>query len=142
MIKTTNYEISKKLLKIGFEAETDFFWHRDINLNISFRYYPEEIIELDYDEDVFSAYDLETILDALPCGLDRGDERYNLKMLPNISISYTNKFFNHIYDYRDDYCCENGEVMACISKNKETMVDMAGRLLIKLFENDLIKFKE
>ena len=141
MTKTTNFEISKKLAEIGFKAKwencweknnekkgiyTLFFfeeWNRDLN-----NYYP--------------SYDLETILEALPCGLDQGNEQYNLKMLPNISISYTNKFFNHIYDYRDDFCCENGEVMYCIRKNKETMVDMAGRLLIKLYENNLIKFKE
>ena len=143
MTKTTSYQISKKLAEIGFKANTDKCWAKIKNSRLSeFEIMPFDFRVPQNCEQWFLSFDLETILEALPYGLDQGNERYNLKMLPNISISYTNKFFNHIYDYRDDFCCENGEVMACISKNKETMVDMAGRLLIKLYENNLIKFEE
>ena len=73
----------------------------------------------------------------MPCGLNQGNERYNLTILQNTFISYANKD-----DYRDDYICDNGEVMACTRENDESLADMAGRLLIKLHENNLIKFKE
>ena len=51
MAKTTSYEISKKLAEIGFKAETD---------RLAWDVYSGR------GEDPFPAFDLETILEALP----------------------------------------------------------------------------
>ena len=67
MIKTTNYEISKKLKEIGFKAEAEKCWAKIRNSVLS----EFHLVNLDYavpqncDEWVLS-YDLETLLDALP----------------------------------------------------------------------------
>ena len=147
MSKKTNFEISKKLLEIGFKAKSNNFVNaKNRQIYVDNPNAPNGMPSYskvkkgkksDFLGFLYKSYDLETILEALPRDLNQGNERYNLTMLQNCFISYINKD-----DNKDDYCCENGEIMACIIKNKETMVDMASRLLIKLHENDLIKFKE
>ena len=63
-MKTTSYEISKKLKEAGFEAQSSFFWCRLdkdlIRIHISQSHSVPESI------DKIKAYDLETIFDALP----------------------------------------------------------------------------
>ena len=68
-MKTTNFEISKKLKEIGFEAESDFYWYcYDMGLGM------RHIADADGKGNV-KAYDLETILDALPKKIEfRGKE--------------------------------------------------------------------
>ena len=57
---TTNFEISKKLKEAGFDAETDFFWYcYDKGQEM------RHIADADGKGNV-KAYDLETIIDALP----------------------------------------------------------------------------
>lgn len=72
-MKTTNYEISKKLKEAGFDAQSSFFWcelGKDlIKIHISQSHSVPESI------DKIKAYDLETILDALPKKIEfRGKE--------------------------------------------------------------------
>lgn len=69
MTKTTSYEISKKLKETGFDAQSSFFWCRLdkdlIRIHISQSYCVPESF------DKIKAYDLETILDALPDSITR-----------------------------------------------------------------------
>ena len=58
-MNTTNYEISKKLWKIGFKAETMCYWDNDSKECQYWSIVPNE-------QDFTPSYDLETILDALP----------------------------------------------------------------------------
>jgi len=106
MTKTTNYEISKKLAEIGFSRQPFWVWtSKDCC-------YPYET-----HLDGFRAYDLETLLDALP--------EIN-KQLPLICFSGIS--------YLDP-------VNIGLSRNKnESLADNAGRLLILLHEKNLIKF--
>lgn len=64
-MKTTSYEISKKLKEAGFEAETDFYWYCYDN-GLAMRH----VADADGKGNVKS-YDLETILDALPDSITR-----------------------------------------------------------------------
>ena len=59
-MKTTNLEISKKLKEIGFEAEFNFHYKATDPVNLYDSGYE------DYREKNYPAYDLETLLDALP----------------------------------------------------------------------------
>lgn len=61
-MKTTSYEISKKLFEIGFKADCYFAYHSELeelhSETIYNRYYNDAIY--------YPAYDLETILGELP----------------------------------------------------------------------------
>lgn len=63
-MKTTSYEISKKLKEAGFEAETEYYWHT-INDKIELLHVARAGLG-----DI-KAYDLETLLDALPDSIIR-----------------------------------------------------------------------
>lgn len=73
-MKTTNFEISKKLKEIGFDAQSSFFWcelGKDlIKIHISQSHSVPESI------DKIKAYDLETILDALPKKIKFKEKEY------------------------------------------------------------------
>ena len=62
---TTNFEISKKLKEIGFEAETDIYWYCYDNGQAM-----RHVADADGKGNVKS-YDLGTILDALPLVIER-----------------------------------------------------------------------
>ena len=61
-LKTTSYEISKKLKEAGFEAEADYYFYGQQLRNSAF---PSHSTDADRKVHVKS-YDLETLLDALP----------------------------------------------------------------------------
>lgn len=109
MTKTTNYEISKKLKEAGFEAETDFYWYcYDKGQEM------RHIADADGKGNV-KAYDLETILDALP---KINKQEY---LLCSGGIVYTD----------DDYILVGKE------KN-ESLADTAGKMWLLLKEKGLV----
>lgn len=109
MTKTTNYEISKKLKEAGFEAETDFYWYcYDKGQEM------RHIADADGKGNV-KAYDLETILDALP---KINKQEY---LLCSGGIVYLN----------DDYISVGKE------KN-ESLADTAGKMWLLLKEKGLV----
>ena len=69
-MEITNYEISKKLKEAGFEAETDFYWYC-YDMGLAMRH----IADADGKGNV-KAYDLETILDALPKKIKFKEKEY------------------------------------------------------------------
>jgi hypothetical protein len=112
MTKTTNYEISKKLKEIGFDKETNFYFTEVAPDKFEAQYYTNNKEYL-----LLKSYELETLLDALP--------EIN-KQLPLICFSGIT--------YLDP-------VNIGLSRNKnESLADTAGRLLILLYERNLIKF--
>lgn len=62
-MKTTNYLISKKLAEAGFEAETQFYWVKWLEGEPELVHEKEQTPAL---IEKVGAYDLETILEALP----------------------------------------------------------------------------
>ena len=121
MIKTTNYEISKKLAEIGFKAKAEKCWAK-IKHSVQHPSLSEfNLVNLDFavpqncDEWVLS-HDLETLLDALP------DTIGGRLMIHKEGMYYQ-------------------EYMVEVQKQKnESLADTAGRLIINLYENNLIKF--
>lgn len=120
-MKVTNYEISKKLKEIGFKAETEINW-------VEYQKYDrdKEIITWHDDQrletwetvnSLCRAYDLETLISALPK-----------------SIIYIEESF-HFREYSDSY------IAFSLSKvGEESLADCAARMLILLYEKGLIKF--
>ena len=103
-MKTTNYEISKQLAEAGFKAEA----HHKL---YCFK-----------ENTLYSYYDLETILEALPSRI-------------NLEHKDTSKKINLSYD-----SIRYGENYFLVKKQKnESLVDTAARLWLKLKEKQLIK---
>ena len=129
-MKTTSYEISKKLKEAGFDAESSFFWCRLdkdlIRIHISQSHCVPESI------DKIKAYDLETLLDALPAFIEHNNIIYDLWLWNNGIGYYPNydkysgdgvyNMENGIYEFGDD----------------ESLADTAGRLWLMLKEKGLV----
>lgn len=136
-MKTTSYEVSKRLKEIGFKAETKFCWqvdyeNDDTTLGCWFEIPQDQMPYFEY----ILAYDLETILEALPDSIEckRTKEEYRLTISPKsrgfVGYYRMGKYLDHVFGVD-------------IRKPLETepLADTAARLLIKLVEEKIINFK-
>ena len=82
----------------------------------------DKLIEIGYT----GKTDLETLLDALPVGMDQEDKRYDLVIEQNSFIYYSDT--------------EGNELVKVGRKNNESLADTAGRAIILLHAENLIKF--
>ena len=114
-MKTTSYEISKKLEEAGFKAETNFYWYRYYDDGLRMRH----IADADGKGDV-EAYDLETILDALP-----NTTEIIISSLTGERIFYL------------DSNIRGNEVSIAIEEN-ESLADTAGKMWLMLKEKGII----
>jgi hypothetical protein len=128
MIKTTNYEISKKLAEIGFKANAEKCWAK-IRHSILSEF---NLVNLDFqvpqncDEWVLS-YDLETLLDALPKKLKKYGELGTL-FRSGFILGYNLQNFDDLSQ------------LLQYQRQGESLADTAGLLIIWLYEENLIKF--
>ena len=136
-MKTTSYEISKKLKEAGFEAEADYnFIER--NNQKAFLINIKELsgIEIMNEIGVFiKAYDLETLLDALPKKLaNKYGKKHALK------LSYDTKLNWIYYADKEDYILFFNDYAYCEIKSQEneSLADTAGRMWLMLKEKGLI----
>ena len=123
-MKTTNFEISKKLKEIGFEAEFNFHYKATDNINLYDSGYE------DYKERNIPSYDLETLLKAFPniTGID----------FENGEIHYQNSYT----DFLSKRSGIRTEFYYKMDKN-ELLVDAVGKLLLKeLREAGIINFNK
>jgi len=130
-MKTTSYEISKKLKEAGFTAETEYYWYCYDNGREM-----RHIADADGKGDV-EAYDLETLLDALPKKLAN---KYGKNGA--LKLSYDTKVNWIYYADKEDYILFFNDYAYCEIKSQEneSFADTAGRLLLLLHEKNLIKF--
>ena len=117
MTKTTNYEISKKLKEIGFDKETNFYFTEVAPDKFEAQYYTNNKEYL-----LLKSYELETLFDVLP------------KKTEIIISQLTNK-----REFYLDYGSRGDEISVEIKEN-ESLADTAGKMIIELYENNLIKF--
>jgi hypothetical protein len=130
MIKTTNYEISKKLAEIGFKAEAEFFFYLD-KPDYGAWHISEGIkgqILANKKDDCLPSYDLETLLDALPHNFML-EKKIKFLNMNQSEIGYKTGS-SDIYDYQ----------LLCHRRKEESLADTAGRLIILFHEENLIKF--
>ena len=114
-MKVTNYELSKKLAEIGFDAKSDFYYFNKGTLLD----YCNNLDEIEYSKPITKSYDLETILEALP---------------KIIHFDGT----NFHYDYRNSEGVFFTEFTT--KENAESLADTVARLLLLLHKKNLIKF--
>jgi len=125
-MKTTSYEISKQLAEIGFKAETEKAFDNKGTL-ISCHKKICILREKSSNPEIYGlpAYDLETILQALP-NVINDNEELNIK---KHEIGY------YYFDY-NSVICETGVE----KQESESLTDIAARLLILLYEKSLVNF--
>lgn len=127
MTKTTSYEISKKLFEAGFEAETDFYWYcYDKGQEM------RHIADADGKGNV-KAYDLETILDALPAFIDHNNITYALWVWNN-GIGYYPNYDK--YSGEGVYNKENSHIGYFLVD--KSLADTAGKMWLLLKEKGLV----
>jgi hypothetical protein len=140
-MKTTSYEISKKLKEAGFEAETNFYWYCYDNGREM-----RHIADADGKGDV-EAYDLETLLDALPESIQykkyKSSDWYYLFLRAPSRFSETNKtlgYYNKCSEYMDNFRMGEEHGIFEVSKlsPNESLADVAGKMWLMLKEKGLI----
>lgn len=120
-MKVTSYEISKALHKAGFKVETDFIWSTsfsDEQKPPALFYHHHSVSRL---SDSIAAYDLETILEALPTRLIRENSRN-----PTTQEIVLKK--NSIRYGESSYLTKRSE--------NESLADTAARLLLMILEKE------
>ncbi len=110
-MKTTSYEISRKLFEAGFKPdnEDDLKWYAGPTTN----------------DTACPAYDLETILEALP------------EMIVLHGISHELNIYKNYLVYERATGAGQYE---CNKEDNESLADTAARLLILLVEKGIVKF--
>ena len=157
-MKTTNFEISKKLKEAGFEDSYIYAWYSDSEglpwiqeiqhaKPTAVNKYREEV-KLTF---TAPAYDLETLLDALPDSITReykSNKDGTIKEFEEKLVIEKNKIWYKCYDIEtsdeaNEYWREYGyEQNISIYHYYDSLANLAGKMLIKLFEAGLIKFNK
>ena len=150
-MKTTSYEISKKLKEAGFEAEADYnFIERNNQKAFLINIKELSVIEIMNEIGVFiKSYDLETLINALPDSITReykSKEDGEIKefkerlIIEKEEIRYScddienaddvNRYFNE-YGYME-------EIIVFKKFNDNSLADMAGRMWLMLKDKGII----
>lgn len=135
-MKVTSFEISKKLAEIGFRADFDWCYGKN-DQDKSGVWSKSFEITCWGGEDIsnyYPAYDLETLVDFLP--LKIGGYGYF-----SIGARKDNPSMPFAIGYNLE-CDEDYGILFCDKIKKESLADAAARLLIHLYEANLVKFKE
>ena len=122
-MKTTNYQISKQLAEAGFAAATKFYW---VKWNAG---EPELVHEKEQTPALIEkvgAWDLETILEALPNFIANKNKGENCLV---IDVA-----FGEIH-YEGD--SDNEAMFITTTKENESLADTAAKLWLKLKQEGL-----
>ena len=144
-MKTTNFEISKKLKEIGFEADFNFHYKATDSINLYDSGYE------DYKERNTPSYDLETLIDALPDSITReykSNEDGTIKEFEEKLVISKNEIWYKCYDietsddanefWREYEYQQNISIYSW----DDSLANIAGKMLIQLYEAGIIKFKK
>jgi hypothetical protein len=135
-MKTTSYENSKKLAEIGFKAETEKAFDNK-GTPISCHKKICILREKSSNPEIYGlpAYDLETILEALPKFINCNDYEYCL------TFWLARHLYYELVGNRENLK-ENIDVFTFdVEKDeKESLADTAARLLILLYEKGMVNF--
>ena len=161
-MKTTNLEISKKLKEIGFEAECSYLWFEKDQAIVSHhgwihpineveRINKEAISYIPENSKNYPAYDLETLLDALPKKITTKFKHFDTGEIyefeETLKIYKSGISYSHNEDDIDWYRTHYGyystfDLSVNNSEGLKSLADTAGKLLIQLFEEGIINFKK
>ena len=150
-MKTTNYEISKKLKEIGFEAETNFYFDTRTYKAIPDEVFYKSTFNKEEPEHYLPSYDLETLIDALPNSITReykSNKDGTIKEFEEKLLIGKREIWYKCYDIEtsddaNEFWREyRYEQNISIYRRDDSLTNLAGKMLIKLFEEGLIKFNK
>lgn len=131
-MKTTSFEISKRLADIGFKAETSFLWVENLFAGKNCIMHLQAMnVHNNKESNEVAAYDLETILEALP---DSIHDKETSSFEEFLELDKHCACYNSIFVKFPEFSVDR--------KENESLADTAARLLILLREKGLIKFEE
>ena len=121
-MKTTSYEISKKLEEAGFEADADYYWveREERIVCVNAYVFSNYMIE---GKKLCEAYDLETLLVAFP-----EETEIRISNLTKGRIFYLDSWWKNI---------RGNEASIAIEEN-ESFADTAGKMWLMLKERGII----
>ena len=151
-MKTTNFEISKQLKEAGFNTSAEKCWAK-IRLSKTQEF---TLIPLTFDvfancDEWFPSYDLETLLDALPDSITRkykSNKDKTIKEFEEKLLIGKREIWYKCYDIEtsddaNEFWREyRYEQNISIYRRDDSLTNLAGKMLIQLFEAGLIKFNK
>ena len=150
-MKTTNFEISKKLKEIGFEAETNFYFDTRTYKAIPDEVFYKSTFNKEEPEHYLPSYDLETLIDALPNSITREYKsnkdgtikKFEEKLLIDKRVICYRCYDIETSDDANEFWREyRYEQNISIDSWDDSLTNLAGKMLIQLFEAGLIKFNK
>lgn len=130
-MKVTSYSVSKQLHEAGFRSKDvfDYCYKKGEEDGVWNRAFEVSCWENEDLDNYYPAFDLETILEALPKIM----EKFPLKLITSqIGDDYIGYCGNDLFNYS----------YGNIRKKNESIPDTAARLLLALMERGLVKFEE
>lgn len=132
MTKTVSIDQSIELTELGFNRHlivpTDYLWEHNGIAATRFRIGAEledkTVEQLATTYKLYPAYDLESILEALPMGIDKYSRRFDLVIEQNCFAYYS--------DSDGDELLIDGHLMQVVRRGDESVANMTARLLIML----------
>ena len=143
-MKTTSYKISKQLAEVGFNKykipATEYCWHHDNFGSTRFLVGAEledkttQTLVSEYK--IYPAYDLETILEALPKNIiTYPDEKITEQPIEKLRLEMDE--IGYYFSDKDDYGRDN-----CFTyfhrEESESLADCAAKMWLKLKKDNLI----
>jgi len=138
-MKTTSYKISKQLAEAGFKSWANFFWCE----------LGEDLVKIHFSQShsvpqsvkIIVAYDLETILEALPERLTN-ENIFISRINYYLKLSKEEIWYENECDCDSDASCPVNQRFELNRDKSESLADTAARLLILLHEKGLVNFNE
>jgi hypothetical protein len=125
-MKTTNFELSKKLLEISFREHTGIFWKMNSDGSQASPFRCGHGGD-DYSVKYLPSYELETLLEALPEKVNEEEQSWAVQQ------DYVGYMPRYIRFIKNEYFCDR--------LPNEPLADCAARLILKLHEQGIINFK-
>lgn len=135
-MKTTSYETSKALKKAKFKKPTEFFYFDNNSHQVLEFHGEEEQINEDSAEGLLPAYDLETIIEALPGSITLNkSSKSSLKTSDFFTLKHNEEIIQMVRITHSGMRPIHYEI-------DETLANTAARLLLLLHKKGIIKFDE
>jgi maltodextrin utilization protein YvdJ len=130
IMKVTSYLLSKQLAEAGFEANAEFYW-TELNGDL-FLIHKTQLFSVPISIKKIPAYDLETLIEALPETINKNFES---------ELQLTKKEIGY-YATEGHYEAGFAILLEVEKQQYESLADTAARLLLKLIEKGFLTFKK
>jgi len=140
-MKVTNYEISKKLAEINFQADFNYCYRKgEPERGVWSKSFEVTCWDGEDISNYYPAFDFETVLEALPERLTN-ENIFIPRINYYLRLSKEEIWYENECDCDSDESCPVNQRFELNRARNESLADTTARLLIKLHEEGLIKFE-